>query len=64
MISEKRVNDEKDESFHEVSKEIFFQYLNALSQRYKKNGKEEEIENLKTIKNKIENIIKKYEIKD
>lgn len=61
MISEKRVNDEKDESFHEVPKEIFFQYLNALSKRYKKNGKEDEVDNLKTIKDKIENIVLKYE---
>lgn len=61
MVSEKRVNNEKDESFHEVSKEIFFQYLDALSKRYKKNGKEEEVDNLKTIKDKIENIILQYE---
>lgn len=61
MVSEKRVNNEKDESFHEVPKEIFFKYLDALSKRYKKNGKEEEVNNLKTIKNKIENIVLKYE---
>ena len=30
MVSEKRVNNEKDESFHEVPKEIFFQYFRCI----------------------------------
>ena len=30
MISKERVENKKDESFHEVSEEIFFQYLESL----------------------------------
>lgn len=60
MISKERMENEKIESFHKVSEEIFFQYLNFLAKRFQGNKKESSLKDLIKIIEKIKSIKLKY----
>lgn len=60
MISKERMENEKIESFHKVSEEIFFQYLNFLAKRFQGNKNEASLKDLIKIIEKIKSIKLKY----